>query len=70
MSINTSVLGGPDWRVSRTCEGGSCVAVTRRGDYVLIANTSNPEGPVNQFTTDEWRQFLARAKLGDFDNIA
>lgn len=70
MPIYTSVPGGPDWRVSRTCEGGSCVAVTRRGNYVLIANTSDPESPVSKFTTDEWRQFLAGAKLGDFDNIA
>jgi hypothetical protein len=45
-----------DWCVSRTCESGACVRVARRGDSVLISNTSNPEGPINEFTTEEWRQ--------------
>jgi hypothetical protein len=44
--------------------------VARSGESVLIANTNNPHGPVAEFTTDEWRHFLAGAKLGDFDGIA
>lgn len=69
MSNHTSArdLG---WCVSRTCEGGACVRVARRGDSVLISNTSNPEGPISEFTTEEWRQFLAGVKLGDFDGVA
>ncbi len=59
-----------DWCVSRTCESGACVQVARRGDSVLIGTTSNPEGPITEFTTDEWRQFLAGVKRGDFDGIA
>jgi predicted secreted Zn-dependent protease len=59
-----------EWLVSRTCEGGACVGVARRGEYVLIGNTSNHEGPVGEFTIDEWQQFLAGVKLGDFDRIA
>jgi uncharacterized protein DUF397 len=62
--------GDLDWRVARLCDGGACVRVARRGDSVLIGNTKKPEGPVSEFTTDEWRQFLAGAKLGDFDGIA
>lgn len=61
--------GDLDWHVSRTCEGGQCIKVARQGEFVLIGNTSKPEGPVSEFTTDEWRQFLAGAKLGDFDGI-
>jgi predicted secreted Zn-dependent protease len=69
MSIYTSerVL---DWHVSRTCESGACVKVARQDELVLIGNTSNPGGPFNEFTIDEWLQFLAGAKLGDFDGIA
>jgi hypothetical protein len=37
---------------------------------VLIGNTTRPEGPVSEFTADEWRHFLAGAKNGDFDGIA
>jgi len=59
-----------DWRISRTCESGACVGVARRDEYVLIGNTSDPEAAVSEFTIDEWRQFLAGVKLGDFDGIA
>ena len=36
----------------------------------MIGNTNNPEAAANEFTIDEWRQFLAGVKLGDFDGIA
>jgi len=62
--------GQLNWRISRTCDGGACVGVARRGESVLISNTSTPDGFVSEFTIDEWRQFLAGAKLGDFDGIA
>jgi hypothetical protein len=70
MSENMPPAEGAAWRVSRTCDSGACVGVARRGDTVLIGNTNNPEGPIGEFTTEEWRQFLAGAKLGDFDGIA
>jgi len=28
-----------------------------------------PELPVSRFTAKEWNEFLAGAKLGDFDNL-
>ena len=58
------------WQVSRTCDGGQCIGVARRGDAVLIGNTSDPQAPVSEFTVSEWQQFLAGVKLGDFDKIA
>ena len=64
-----SAQGDLNWQVSRTCEGGQCIKVARQGEFILIGNTSEPEGPVSEFTTDEWRQFLAGVKLGDFDGI-
>jgi hypothetical protein len=57
-----------NWLVSRTCEGGACVRVARMGDSILLS-TINPEGPITEFTIDEWRHFVAGAKLGDFDGI-
>jgi hypothetical protein len=45
------------------------VAVARSGESILIGNSSQPEAPVSVFTTDEWREFLAGAKLGHFDGI-
>lgn len=70
MSKNAPGSGDIVWRISRTCDSGACLGVARRGEAVLIGNTSDPEGPVTEFTTDEWRQFLAGVKLGDFEGIA
>jgi hypothetical protein len=70
MAKYPSVPGDLNWHVSRACDGGACIRVARHGESVLIGNTTDPEGPVSKFTTDEWRQFLAGIKLGDFDDIA
>jgi hypothetical protein len=70
MSARYSAAEDLEWRVSSTCDSGECVKVARSGGYVLIGNTSRPDGPIVEFTTAEWRQFLAGAKLGDFDDIA
>ena len=69
MSKYASAKGGLDWFVSR-CESGACIKVARRGEFVLIGNTNSPEGPFSEFTTEEWRNFLAGVKGGDFDGIA
>jgi hypothetical protein len=70
MSENMLPAGDIVWHVSRTCESGACVRVARRGETVLIGNTNSPEGLVSEFTMDEWRHFLAGAKLGDFDEVS
>jgi hypothetical protein len=36
----------------------------------LIGNTSVPGGAVSEFSIEEWQQFLAGVKLGDFDELA
>lgn len=69
MSVHASAPGDLNWYVSSFCDGGQCVGVARRGESVLIANTSNPAGAVSEFTVDEWRQFLVGVKLGDFDKV-
>ena len=70
MAAYESAPGGLDWRVSRTCESGACVAVARNGESILIGNSNDPNASVSVFTIDEWREFLAGAKLGHFDGIA
>jgi len=59
-----------DWSISSTCDGGQCIRVARKGEFVVIGSTNDPDGPVSEFTVDEWRNFLAGARLGDFDGIA
>jgi len=43
--------------------------VARNGDSVVFGNTTRPNGPVYTYTRAEWNQFLAGAKLGDFDDL-
>ena len=69
MSVKPSATGDIPWRVSRTCESGACVMAARQGDYVVLGNSSQPEGPVSKYTRDEWRECLAGVKLGDFDDL-
>jgi hypothetical protein len=69
MTIYPSAPGDLSWRVSRTCDGGACVKVARYEDMVVFGNTSQPDGPVYAYTRAEWNEFLAGAKLGDFDDI-
>jgi predicted secreted Zn-dependent protease len=70
MPSQASAAGDLDWQVSRTCDNGQCIKVARAGKFVMIGNTSKPEGPVSEFTVEEWRHFLAGVKQGDFDGIA
>lgn len=69
MSARMPGAGDLEWYVSRTCDTGACVKVARKGAVVVIGTTNNPDGPFNEFTIEEWRQFLAGVKLGDFDEI-
>lgn len=69
MTTFPSDQGDLDWRVSRTCESGACIMVARQDESVLIGNTGNPDGPISEFTIEEWRQFLEGVRLGDFDDI-
>lgn len=70
MTVHPSAPDDPNWRWSRTCEGGACVMVARHGDSILFGNAAEPNGPVYVYTVDEWRHFIAGAKAGDFDDLA
>lgn len=58
-----------DWRTALACNAGGCVAVAADGQQVHIGDTKNPEGPILSYTPGEWRDFLAGAKNGDFDDL-
>lgn len=57
------------WRVSRTCDGGGCIGPARRGESVLIGNTNGSGYIAGEFTLDEWLQFVAGVKRGDYDEL-
>lgn len=60
---------GLTWRTALSCNGGTCVAVAVSDQLVLIADTKKLDGPVLSYTLEEWREFLAGAKNGDFDDL-
>jgi hypothetical protein len=60
---------GLTWRVSRTCDGGTCVMVARDGESVLLGNTGKPDGPKLSFTRAEVAAFIAAVKRGEFDDL-
>lgn len=56
------------WRKSSYSGTGNCVEVAYDGDRVLVRNSAVPDGPVLQFTADEWRAFARGMKAGEFDD--
>ena len=66
---NPSDSKRPEWRVSATCDGGACVMVARHGDFIVLGNSAQPSGPLCEYTSAEWREFLAGVKFGYFDDL-
>jgi hypothetical protein len=56
------------WRKGRPCDSGVCVEVAAAEGEVLVRSTLSPAMPLT-LTRDEWRDFLAGAKEGLFDNL-
>lgn len=54
------------WTRSTFCSGGNCVEVAKSGGDVLVRDSKNPDGPVLEFTGDEWAAFIAGAAAGEF----
>lgn len=57
------------WRTALSCNGGTCVTVAAKGGAVFIGDSKTPDGPILSYTAAEWREFLAGAKNGDFDDL-
>lgn len=48
---------------------GNCVEVARRPGFVALRNSNHgwSDGPITEYTHDEWAAFLKGAKNGEFD---
>ncbi len=57
------------WHTALSCDGGACVQVAVDGRSILIGNSRRPDGPVLEYTPDEWHEFVGGIKKGDFDGL-
>jgi len=57
------------WLRGTPCEAGSCVEVASLEGGVAVRDSKDKDGPILQFTRDEWSAFLAGAKAGEFDHL-
>lgn len=55
-----------DWRTGTRCDSSACVEVGIGGDGVRVRK-SRTDGPVLEFSDEEWTAFLQSAKAGEFD---
>lgn len=56
-------------KASASTATGACVEVAHLGNTnsVFVRHSKQPDGPVLEYTREEWQAFLAGAKAGEFD---
>jgi Domain of unknown function (DUF397) len=59
----------PKWRMASRCDGGQCVEIGILGDSVLIRDSANRDGERLTLSCDEWQEFIAGVKDGDFSGL-
>jgi hypothetical protein len=58
---------GLAWRKSTFSEAGDCVEVAPVEDGFLVRDSKARNGPVLEFSSTEWNEFLSAAREGRFD---
>ena len=62
---------GPLWiKSSHSYANGNCVEVSDQPEGTIgVRNSREREGPVLNFTVDEWQAFLGGVRNGEFDDF-
>lgn len=55
------------FRRSSYCNVGACVEVAIADGSVSVRDAKNDEGPVLNFTPEEWEAFVLGVRAGEFD---
>lgn len=55
------------WRKSSYSTLNGCVEVAMVDNQVAVRSSRDPQGPILQFTADEWKAFLKGVWGGEFD---
>jgi hypothetical protein len=67
--VGDASVGEPIWRTAGRCESGACVEVGTLGASVLIRDSADRDGECLTLSRDEWQEFVAGVKDGDFDGL-
>jgi Domain of unknown function (DUF397) len=61
-------IGHVTWRKSSYsgANGGNCVEVAQLPAVVAVRDSRDPDGPTLGFSPEEWREFVAGVKAGEF----
>ena len=59
----------PTWRTARRCDGGACVEIGTLGESVLVRSSGEAGGIYVTLSREEWQEFVAGVKDGDFDRL-
>lgn len=59
----------PTWRIARKCDTGACVEIGTLGESVLVRSSGDVDGVYVTLSREEWREFVAGVKDGDFDGL-
>jgi hypothetical protein len=56
------------WKKSSlSANNGECVEAVVLNGTVVVRDSKHPDGPVLEFTRDEWQAFLGGVRNGEFD---
>jgi len=67
MTSEVTRVGDIEWRASSLCAAGECIQVARLDDAIMVRSSADP-GKQLRFTVQEWADFLAGVRAGDFDD--
>jgi hypothetical protein len=59
----------PTWRTTGRCDGGHCVQIGTLGRSIVIRSSTDQDGTYITLSRDEWEEFVAGVKDGNFDRL-
>ena len=59
----------PMWRTAGRCDGGQCVEIGTLGEVILVRSSADRDGTRLALSRDEWQEFVAGVKDGNFDGL-
>lgn len=59
----------PTWRTTKRCDTGACVEIGPLGESVLVRSSGDADGICVTLRREEWLEFVAGIKEGDFDGL-